>query len=174
MCSYAQRCSWQKSLLTPLTLITAVQNLYDDHKRGILRSARVVGMTTTGAAMHQGLLAGLNSRIALVEEAGEVLEAHILSSLSASHQQLVLIGDHYQLRPKTQACQWITCWSWQSHRLRCVGQHARQQLQHSVLHAHAMCAVYACARCGVSGGAQEISQPSMSTSSAMHECNTVM
>ena len=61
-------------------------------------------MTTTGAAKHQGLLAGLGARVALVEEAGEVLEAHILASLSPSTQQLILIGDHLQLRPKTQVC----------------------------------------------------------------------
>lgn len=52
--------------------------------------------------MHQSLLAGMGSRMAIVEEAGEVLEAHILASLSASCEQLVLIGDHHQLRPKTQ------------------------------------------------------------------------
>ena len=78
------------------------QNLYEENNREVLRAARVVGMTTTGAAMHQGLLAGMGSRVALVEEAGEVLEAHILASLCDSHQQLILIGDHYQLRPKTQ------------------------------------------------------------------------
>jgi superfamily I DNA and/or RNA helicase len=32
----------------------------------------------------------------------EVLEAHVLSSLSPKTQQLILIGDHQQLRPKTQ------------------------------------------------------------------------
>ena len=79
------------------------QSLYEEGNRDILRAARVVGMTTTGAAMHQQLLSGMGSRIALVEEAGEVLEAHILASLSHTHQQLILIGDHYQLRPKTQA-----------------------------------------------------------------------
>jgi superfamily I DNA and/or RNA helicase len=32
----------------------------------------------------------------------EVLEAHVLSSISSKTQQLILIGDHQQLRPKTQ------------------------------------------------------------------------
>ena len=36
----------------------------------------------------------------LVEEAGEILESHILTALSPRTQQLVLIGDHKQLRPK--------------------------------------------------------------------------
>ena len=61
-------------------------------------------MTTTGAAKNQEIIRGLNCKIVIVEEAAEVLEAHILVSLTASNEQLVLIGDHRQLRPKTQAC----------------------------------------------------------------------
>ena len=38
--------------------------------------------------------------LVLVEEAGEILEAHILTSLGPHTQQLILIGDHQQLRPK--------------------------------------------------------------------------
>ena len=40
--------------------------------------------------------------VVLVEEAGEVLEAHVLSSLNDACGRLVLIGDHKQLRPKTE------------------------------------------------------------------------
>ena len=65
-----------------------------------LKSASVVGMTTTYVAMHQELLAGLRPKIVLLEEAAEVLEAHVLTSLSSSTQQLIMIGDHEQLRPK--------------------------------------------------------------------------
>jgi len=36
----------------------------------------------------------------ICEEAGEVLESHIVTSLSPGTQQLILIGDHQQLRPK--------------------------------------------------------------------------
>lgn len=39
-------------------------------------------------------------QIVLFEEAGEVFEAHVLVSLSAYTEQLILIGDHEQLRPK--------------------------------------------------------------------------
>jgi len=35
----------------------------------------------------------------LVEEAGQVLEAHILGSLAPSVQHLIMIGDPLQLRP---------------------------------------------------------------------------
>lgn len=39
-------------------------------------------------------------QIIIVEEAAEVLEAHILTSMPAELEHLILIGDHEQLRPK--------------------------------------------------------------------------
>ena len=45
-----------------------------------------------GAAKHQDLVRGLGAKIVIVEEAAEVLEAHILSCLTASNEQLILIG----------------------------------------------------------------------------------
>ena len=42
---------------------------------------------------------GIGPKVLLVEEAGQVLEAHILGSLVPSIQHLVLIGDPLQLRP---------------------------------------------------------------------------
>ena len=65
----------------------------------ILREAAVVGMTTTGAAKNSELIRQLNPRIIFVEEAAEVLEAHIIASLTKHVQHLILIGDHQQLRP---------------------------------------------------------------------------
>jgi hypothetical protein len=71
-------------------------------KLSVLRRARVVGMTTTGVASNQRLVTALGPRVVIVEEAAEVMEAHVLASLSPRTQQLILIGDHKQLRPKTQ------------------------------------------------------------------------
>ena len=68
--------------------------------RHILEKADVVGMTTTGAAKYQHILHHIKPKIVIVEEAAEVLEAHIVSALSAGTQHLILIGDHKQLRPK--------------------------------------------------------------------------
>ncbi|XP_068633250.1 NFX1-type zinc finger-containing protein 1 [Battus philenor] len=65
----------------------------------IVRSARVVGVTTSAAARRHDLLRKLLSPIVLVEEAAEVLEGHIVASLTNSCQHLILIGDHKQLRP---------------------------------------------------------------------------
>uniref|UniRef100_A0AC34F6S1 RZ-type domain-containing protein n=1 Tax=Panagrolaimus sp. ES5 TaxID=591445 RepID=A0AC34F6S1_9BILA len=65
----------------------------------VMKKAKVVGMTTTGAAKHQSTLRTLRSRIVIIEEAAEVLEAHLLSSLTIACEHLILIGDHKQLRP---------------------------------------------------------------------------
>ncbi|XP_032225689.2 NFX1-type zinc finger-containing protein 1 isoform X1 [Nematostella vectensis] len=65
----------------------------------ILRKAAVIGMTTTGAAKYREVLQEIKPRIIIVEEAAEVLEAHIVTALSPGCQHLILIGDHEQLRP---------------------------------------------------------------------------
>ena len=57
-----------------------------------LATAKVVGMTTTGAAKYQDVLQGLKPKIVIVEEAAEVLEAYITTALSESCEQLILIG----------------------------------------------------------------------------------
>ncbi|XP_069679798.1 NFX1-type zinc finger-containing protein 1-like isoform X2 [Periplaneta americana] len=67
----------------------------------ILKKALVVGMTTSGAARLQPLLQALRPPIVIVEEAAEVLEAHIITALTKHCQHLILIGDHKQLKPST-------------------------------------------------------------------------
>lgn len=58
-------------------------------------------MTTTGAARLQTSLQALKNQIVIVEEAAEVLESHIVTSLTSHCSHLILIGDHQQLRPST-------------------------------------------------------------------------
>ena len=62
--------------------------------------ADIIGMTTTGAAKHHHILKSIHPKIVIIEEAAEVFESHVITSLSPSVQQLILIGDHKQLRPK--------------------------------------------------------------------------
>ncbi|KAL7552460.1 hypothetical protein ACHAWF_015711 [Thalassiosira exigua] len=75
----------------------------------ILTEARVIGATTTGAAKYKDLLSIKSAGVVIVEEAGEVLEPHVLSSLTegSTHsdetKHLILIGDHKQLRPKVES-----------------------------------------------------------------------
>ncbi|OWK52296.1 NFX1-type zinc finger-containing protein 1 [Lonchura striata] len=65
----------------------------------ILSNARIVGMTTTGAAKYRKILQCIEPRVVIVEEAAEVLEAHTITTLSKECQHLILIGDHQQLQP---------------------------------------------------------------------------
>ncbi|XP_053575344.1 NFX1-type zinc finger-containing protein 1 [Bombina bombina] len=65
----------------------------------LLKQAKVIGMTTTGAAKFRKILQEVEPRIVIVEEAAEVLEAHTITTLSSACQHLILIGDHQQLRP---------------------------------------------------------------------------
>ena len=51
-------------------------------------------MTTTGAAKFRDLISGVRSSIMVIEEAAEITEAHVSTSLNKNVQQLVLIGDH--------------------------------------------------------------------------------
>ncbi|KAG6014275.1 hypothetical protein E4U43_006735 [Claviceps pusilla] len=71
-----------------------------DVKLRCLQQADVIGVTTTGLARNIGLLRRLRSKVMLCEEAGEVLEAHVLTALIPSLEQAILIGDHLQLRPQ--------------------------------------------------------------------------
>eukprot|EP01054_Gregarina_sp_Poly1_P001442 Gregarina_sp_Poly_1__1441@NODE_135_length_13154_cov_22_841446_g120_i0_p2_GENE_NODE_135_length_13154_cov_22_841446_g120_i0NODE_135_length_13154_cov_22_841446_g120_i0_p2_ORF_typecomplete_len1335_score149_45AAA_12/PF13087_6/3_3e51AAA_11/PF13086_6/1_9e44AAA_30/PF13604_6/3_2e09AAA_30/PF13604_6/0_017AAA_19/PF13245_6/1_1e11AAA_19/PF13245_6/4_5e03Viral_helicase1/PF01443_18/94Viral_helicase1/PF01443_18/4_3e10UvrDhelicase/PF00580_21/0_00026UvrDhelicase/PF00580_21/8e02DUF2075/PF09848_9/0_00042DUF2075/PF098 len=65
----------------------------------ILARARVVGMTTTGAARNEKLLQKLGCEIMIVEEAAEVFECHAVAGLARTCEHLILVGDHLQLRP---------------------------------------------------------------------------
>ncbi|XP_050717644.1 NFX1-type zinc finger-containing protein 1-like [Eriocheir sinensis] len=64
-----------------------------------MRRAAIVGMTTTGAAQYNSILRDLAPAIVVIEEAAEILESHVITSLTANCQHLIMIGDHQQLQP---------------------------------------------------------------------------
>ncbi|KAL9639722.1 MAG: hypothetical protein Q9204_000975 [Flavoplaca sp. TL-2023a] len=66
----------------------------------VIRSKRVIGCTTTAAAKYAHELRAASRDVLLVEEAGEILESHVITALGEKTTQLILIGDHKQLRPK--------------------------------------------------------------------------
>jgi len=74
--------------------------LFNERTISLINSKRVIGCTTTAAAMYSQALQSAAPGILLVEEAGEILECHTLTALTPNTKQLILIGDHKQLRPK--------------------------------------------------------------------------
>ena len=74
--------------------------MFKSKNADIISSRRVVACTTTAAAKYAQELQAASRDVLLVEEAGEILESHVLTALGPKTQQLVLIGDHKQLRPK--------------------------------------------------------------------------
>ncbi|KAJ3930107.1 MAG: P-loop containing nucleoside triphosphate hydrolase protein [Lentinula lateritia] len=66
----------------------------------LVGSRRIVGCTTTAAAKYNEYIRTAEPSILLVEEAGEILESHVVTSLNPKSEQIILIGDHKQLRPK--------------------------------------------------------------------------
>ncbi|XP_051872615.1 NFX1-type zinc finger-containing protein 1-like [Pristis pectinata] len=80
-------------------IVDRLADLRNQEELILLRQSKVVGMTTTGAAKYRNLVQDIQPRIVIVEEAAEVLEAHIITTLSSACKHLILIGDHQQLRP---------------------------------------------------------------------------
>lgn len=62
---------------------------------------RIFGMTTSLAAHNSSLAKLLRPGIVIIEEASEILEGHIVSSISKETSHVIMIGDHHQLRPQT-------------------------------------------------------------------------
>ncbi|CAI5485130.1 unnamed protein product [Closterium sp. Yama58-4] len=92
----------QRLAIMRSTKVAESRELMDIEDLQVLRRAQVVGMTTSGVAKMQRLITALGPRVIIVEEAAEVLEAHILTSLTPQTQHVILIGDHLQLRPKVE------------------------------------------------------------------------
>ncbi|PVH68320.1 P-loop containing nucleoside triphosphate hydrolase protein [Cadophora sp. DSE1049] len=78
-------------------LLSAV---HDDVDRRVLQTADVIGVTTTGLAKKIATLRHVRCKVVICEEAGEVMEPHMLSALLPSVEHFIQIGDHQQLRAK--------------------------------------------------------------------------
>ncbi|KAI8153647.1 Helicase required for RNAi-mediated heterochromatin assembly 1 [Colletotrichum sp. SAR 10_65] len=61
--------------------------------------ARIIGCTTTGLTKYRGLIAAMQPRVMMIEEAAETREANITAALFPTLQQIILVGDHMQLAP---------------------------------------------------------------------------
>ena len=81
-------------------LCVELEEVRAEEEEAVIRQATVVGMTTSCAARYHSMLQRIGPKIVIIEEAAEVMEAHIITSLSRDTKHAILIGDHKQLRPK--------------------------------------------------------------------------
>ena len=84
--------SWRKTLLEPLmkdleheiSYYNSMVQEYKDVKEldeiDLLKSKRVIGCTTTGAAKYSTKLDGVDAGVLIIEEAAEILEPHVITS----------------------------------------------------------------------------------------------
>lgn len=78
----------------------AITNVHDEIDRRVLQDADVIGITTTGLAKRIATLQRVRCKVVICEEAGEVMEPHIISALLPAAEHFIQIGDHEQLRPQ--------------------------------------------------------------------------
>ncbi|XP_057289829.1 NFX1-type zinc finger-containing protein 1-like isoform X1 [Hydractinia symbiolongicarpus] len=71
----------------------------EEEEEIILRSKEVIAMTTTCAGRYRHILQKIKPKVVVIEEAAEVLEAHVIASVIKETEHCILIGDHKQLRP---------------------------------------------------------------------------
>ncbi|KAG9196796.1 hypothetical protein G6514_004320 [Epicoccum nigrum] len=74
-------------------------NIHDESDRRILQDAEVIGVTTSGLAKRISLLKHVRCKVIICEEAGEVMEPHMISAMLPTIEHCIQIGDHEQLRP---------------------------------------------------------------------------
>ncbi|KAK0303252.1 hypothetical protein LTR82_017616 [Friedmanniomyces endolithicus] len=81
---------------------TQLDAVRTEQRLRVLKQANIIGLTTSGLARNLDLIRRTGAKVLLCEEAGEVLEAHLLTALLPSIEHALLIGDHQQLRPHVQ------------------------------------------------------------------------
>ncbi|KAB2101546.1 hypothetical protein AG0111_0g10456 [Alternaria gaisen] len=74
-------------------------NIHEERNRRLLENSDVIGVTTSGLAKRISLLQQVKCKVIICEEAGEVMESHMISALLPDVEHLIQIGDHEQLRP---------------------------------------------------------------------------
>jgi hypothetical protein len=97
-----------QNLLQEIKELVDMSNTLEDNLNVLFRqgqvatllSKRVIACTTTAAAKYVNPIQAAKPDVVLVEEAGEIQESHILAAIPRTVTQLILIGDHKQLRPK--------------------------------------------------------------------------
>jgi superfamily I DNA and/or RNA helicase len=75
------------------------RNAYGEIDKRCLQDADVIGLTTAEFAHRISVLWHIKAKVTICEEAGQILEGHLLPALLPSLEHLIQIGDHSQLRP---------------------------------------------------------------------------
>jgi len=79
--------------------LASIDRMFGRKTEAILNEKRIIACTTTGAAKHSERIRAASPTVILVEEAGEILESHVLTALGPNTDQLILIGDHQSVFP---------------------------------------------------------------------------
>jgi hypothetical protein len=82
------------------SLRAQITSVHDEVDRRVLESADVIGITTTGLARRIDVLKRVGCKVIICEEAGEVMEPHVLAAILPGVEHFIQIGDHQQLRPQ--------------------------------------------------------------------------
>lgn len=72
---------------------------HNESARRCLEKADVIGILATKIPEIIEVLGRINAKVVICEEAGEILEGHLINAIPPSCQHLIQIGDHLQLRP---------------------------------------------------------------------------
>eukprot|EP00051_Salpingoeca_urceolata_P025827 m.470433 g.470433 ORF g.470433 m.470433 type:complete len:1716 (-) comp20369_c0_seq2:130-5277(-) len=83
-------------------VVAQLRNLRASNDAVAVGKHRIIGCTTVAAAMRREMLKQVRPSVLMVEEAGEIFEAQVLSCMSQDCKKLILIGDHKQLPPKAE------------------------------------------------------------------------
>lgn len=67
---------------------------FNESSIAVLKQKRIIGCTTTGAAKYTEDIRAASPGVLLVEEAGEILESHVITALGSETNHMILIGDH--------------------------------------------------------------------------------
>ena len=75
-------------------VVDELEKKFQEKDGHVLKSKRIIACTTTAAAKYTRKIHEAAPDVILVEEAGEILESHVITALGQAAKQLILIGDH--------------------------------------------------------------------------------
>ena len=81
-----------------------LQILREQEMVSLLSRLDVLAVTATAASKHKATVARLESKVVLVCQAGQLLEAQVASWMGRRTEHLVLIADHQRLRASVSSC----------------------------------------------------------------------